>query len=361
MEFASTDRQAILRSDHGGNGVNPVRVAPRQKPSLLPLLIGVPALGIFVFDTLSPLHFAVAVLYAVVVLIAATYYRRRGVLMTAGACVALTVLSFHLAHGWYLTGTAPIRCIMSLAAISITTFLALQNLAAKDRLKETERQRANLARFFSPHRVDHLMEIDTPLSVARCQRAAVMFVDMIGFTAYCSGMTPEAVIAMLRDLVALLSASVFAHHGTIDKFLGDGLLAVFGSPMPSPLDATNAARCALDILQSIDRWNERHDRSGDAAIRVAVGIHFGEVVHGDIGSDRQLELTVVGDTVNIASRVEAYCRSLDAAVLVTDAFTAALHAEGSKDLAQQFADQGHHVLRGRADPVHLYGLKSPVP
>jgi class 3 adenylate cyclase len=357
MEFASPDRQAILRSDRRGNGANPVRVAPRQKTSLLPLLIGAPALGIFAFDTLSPLHFAVAVLYAVVVLIAATYCRRRGILITAASCAALTLLSFCLTHGMHLSGTAPIRCIMGLAAISITTFLGLKTLTAKERLKETERQRANLARFFSPHLVDHLMEIDTPLSVARCQPAAVMFVDMVGFTAYCSQMTPEAVIAMLRDLLALLSAAVFAHHGTIDKFLGDGLMAVFGSPLPSPLDATNAARCALDIQQSIERWNERRARSADALIRVGVGIHYGEVVHGDIGSDRQLELTVLGDTVNIASRVEACCRELDAAVLVTAPFIAMLDAEGSQNLAEHFTDKGHHTLRGRAEPVHLFALE----
>jgi class 3 adenylate cyclase len=326
---------------------------------LAPFVAGALAIGIFVFDTISPLEFAVAVLYAVVVLVAAIHYRRRGVLVVAAACVGLTLLSFRLAHGWQVEGTAPIRCVMSLAAISITTFLALANLAARERLKTTERQRANLARFFSPHRVEHLMEIDTPLSVTRCQPAAVLFVDMIGFTAYCADMLPEAVIAMLRDLLALLSASVFAHHGTIDKFLGDGLMAVFGSPMPSPVDASNAARCGLDILRSIDRWNERCDRSGDAAIRVAVGIHYGEVVHGDVGSERQLELTVVGDTVNVASRVEAHCRVLDAAALVTAELLAKLHAEGSRSLAGRFVDQGLHVLRGRAEPIRLYALRSP--
>jgi adenylate cyclase len=331
-----------------------------HKPSPVPFVVVALAIGIFIFDTVSPLQFAVAVLYAVVVLIAATHYQRRGVLLVAAACAALTVLSFPLAHGLHLEGTAPIRGIMSLAAISITTFLALQNLSAKERLKETERQRANLARFFSPRLVEQMMEIDTPLSVARCQPAAVLFVDMIGFTAYCSGMTPEAVIAMLRDLQALLSKAVFSHDGTIDKFLGDGLMAVFGSPMPSPLDATSAARCALDIPQSIDRWNERCGRSGDAAIRVAVGIHYGDVVRGDIGSDRQLELTVVGDSVNIASRVEAHCRPLDAAVLVTAPFIATLHAEGSQDLAEQFTDQGRHILRGRAEPIQLFGVKRSV-
>jgi len=333
-------------------------LAPWLRSALLPSVAGLLAIGIFIFDTFSPLQFAVAVLYVVVVLIAATRYQRRGVLIAASGCAALTVLSFLLVHGFKIAGTAPLRSIMSLAAICITTFLAFKNISTNERLRAAERQRANLARFFSPQRVDQLMEIDTPLSVTRRQPAAVLFVDMVGFTAYCSKLTPDEVIAMLRDLQALLSASVFSHSGIIDKFLGDGLMAVFGPPMPGPLDATSAARCALDILQSIDGWNERCHRYGDAAIRLAVGIHYGDVVQGDIGSEKQLELTVIGDTVNIASRVEAYCRSLDCAVLVTGAFIDSIRSEGSDVLAEKFADQGDHFLRGRAEPIRLYGVRS---
>src|SRR3954465_3823520 len=90
-------------------------------PNLLPYVAAVLAIGIFIFDTLSPLQFAVAVLYVVVVLIAGTYYHRRGVLFAAAACGVLTVLSFLLEHGFALAGTAPLRCVVSLAAISITT------------------------------------------------------------------------------------------------------------------------------------------------------------------------------------------------------------------------------------------------
>jgi class 3 adenylate cyclase len=338
-------------------GQVPAAHPPMHRSALLPFLAGALAIGIFIFDTVSPLQFAVAVLYVVVVLIAATYYQRRAVLIAAGGCAALTILSFLLVHGFKIAGSAPYRSLMSIAAIGITTFLALKNISTNERLRRIERHRANLARFFSPQRVDQLMEIDTPLSVARYQPAAVLFVDMIEFTAYCSKMAPDAVIAMLRDLLALLSASVFSHNGTIEKFLGDGLMAVFGAPMPSKVDATNAARCALDMLQSIDRWNEQCHRYGDVAIRVAIGIHYGDVIHGDVGSDKQLELTVIGDTVNVASRVEAYCRSLDSAVLVTGALIDSLHSEGSKDLAEKFADQGDHLLRGRAEPIHLYGVK----
>jgi class 3 adenylate cyclase len=97
------------------------------------------------------------------------------------------------------------------------------------------------------------------------------------------------------------SDSVFFYNGKIDKFLGHGLMAVFGPPRPGPVDATSAARCALHILQSVERWNDRCQRSGEAKIRIEVGIHYGEVIQGDIGSDKLLELTVVGDTVYIAS------------------------------------------------------------
>jgi class 3 adenylate cyclase len=323
-------------------------------PALVAAMIGI---GIFIFDTFSPLHFAVAVLYVIVILIVATYHQRQGVLFAAAACGALTVLSYALSHGFDLHDTAPVRSIISLAAIGITTFLALKNLAASARLRGAERARANLVRFFSPQLIDELVDLDTPFSIARYQPATVLFVDMVGFTSYCSGMAPAAVIEIMRDLLSLLSESVFTHNGIIDKFLGDGLMAVFGPPIASSHDATNAALCALDILHKIDLWNDRCHRTGDAAIRVAIGIHYGDVVQGDVGSDKRLELTVIGDTVNIASRVEAYCRSLDTAVLVTDAFISSLHMEGSHTIAAGFVDQGHHLLRGRAEQIRLYGVK----
>src|SRR4051794_29493151 len=163
-------------------------------PTLLPYVAAVLAIAIFVLDTLSPLQFAVAVLYVVVVLLAAVSGKRRAVLVAAIVCSVLTVLSLLIEPGFPLSGTAPIPFLVSLAAIGITTLLALQSLSATERLSRTERQRANLARFFSPQLVDQLAEVDRPLSVARYQPAAVLFVDMVGFTAYCSRLPPQGVI-----------------------------------------------------------------------------------------------------------------------------------------------------------------------
>jgi class 3 adenylate cyclase len=313
--------------------------------------------GIFLIDTLSSLQFAVASLYVIVVLIAAHDLHRRGVVIMGVTCAFLTVFSYVVVHGVTADGTAPLRSAVSLIAILIVTILVLRNLSANQRVKDVERERANLARFFSPKIVDQLVGIHAPFSFACRQSATVLFADMVGFTAYSSGKRPDVVISLLRDLLRLLSEAVFSNHGSVDKYLGDGLMAFFGPPLRSRRDATNAAACALDIVKSIECWNQQHTRCNAGAVRIAVGIHYGEVVQGNVGSEKRLELTLVGDTVNIASRVEAYCRTLDASVLVTGAFVDALLAEGSPELANAFTDEGFHVLRGCKEPIRLFSVR----
>ncbi len=316
------------------------------------------AASVFLLDTFSPLEYSVAVLYVVVVLVVDTSGRRRAVLQAASVCAALTVGSYLLVHGTTFAGTPPIRAGIGLTAIGITTFLLLRNRAVQARLQQSERQRANLARFFPPQLVDRLMDSDVSLSITQRQRSAVMFVDMVGFSAHCARLQPEAVIAMLRGLLARLSSAVFANDGTIDKFMGDGLMAVFGSPVPSPADVTNAVRSAIDIQAAIALWNAERYQLGEPAIQVAVGIHYGEVVFGDVGGERQLELTVVGDTVNVASLVEAHCRLLQVPILVTSSAIDALYGEGRDDLVAQFEDAGHHLLRGHTEPIHLFCMST---
>jgi class 3 adenylate cyclase len=320
--------------------------------------------GIFLIDTLTSLHFAVASLYVIVVLIAAHDHHRRAIVITGVACALLTVLSYLLMHGLEEDGAASLRFAVSLVSILIATILVLRNVSANLRVKEVERERANLARFFSPKIIDQIVDIHTPFSFARRQSAAVLFADMIGFTAYSSGKPPDVVIGMLRDLLQFLSEAVFSNDGSVDKYLGDGLMAFFGPPLTSRRDATNAALCALEIVNSIEYRNQRRIGCNEGAVRIAVGIHYGEVVQGDVGSEKRLELTLVGDTVNIASRVEAYCRILDAPVLATGEFMEALLAEGSLDLAKAFVDEGAHLLRGCKEPIRLFSVKraqnSPV-
>ena len=324
-----------------------------------PFLAVVLAIFIFLVDTLSTLHFAVASLYVAAILIGAHDLECTGIIFSGISCVALTALSYLLTHGITFVGAAPLRSIVSFVTIATTTALVLKNRSANESLAEVERERRNLARFFSPEIVKRLVQIDIPLSAARREKAAVMFADVVEFTALTSGKTPNEVIGFLRELLAILSEAVFAHDGSIDKFLGDGLMAVFGPPLVSNRDATNAALCAIRIRDRLAHWNARHANNPGKLIRIAVGIHWGEVVQGDIGTDKRLEFTVVGGTVNIASRVEAYCRTLNATVLVTGDFIQSLIAEGSVDVAKAFTCEGRHLLRGCQEPLYLYSLKPP--
>ncbi|KQP73179.1 hypothetical protein ASF41_18690 [Methylobacterium sp. Leaf111] len=314
------------------------------------------AASIFLFDTWRPLHFAVAVLYIVVIVLAALWFKQVGILRTAALCAALTCLSFIITHGSDPDSGAAARTMISLAAIAITTKLALFNIATRERLIAVGKEKDNLARFFPQAIVEQIATNDIALSTTRYEPAAVLFVDMIGFTKFCSVLQPQHVIAMLRELLCTLSSSVFEHHGTVDKFTGDGLIAVFGLPVSSDSSATNAVRCALTMQARLQAWNDERAASGQEAVTVAIGIHYGDVVLGDVGCESRLELTVLGDTVNVASRVENHCREAKASILITDAVVRRMLNEGSEGTVRRFTDRGFHAIRGHSEAIRLFAI-----
>jgi adenylate cyclase len=214
------------------------------------------------------------------------------------------------------------------------------------------RERANLARYFSPRIVDRLAQADEPLAQVRAQPVAVLFADIVGFTRLSEREAPERVVLLLREFHARLEQAVFEHDGTLDKYLGDGVMATFGTPDAGPGDAANALAAARAMLADIATWNHERVRAGETAVRLSIGIHYGEVVLGDIGSERRLEFAVLGDVVNVASRLESLTRELGSPLVVSDALVAAVRASptGAPTLA------GLH----RAEPQHLRGRDQPV-
>lgn len=210
-----------------------------------------------------------------------------------------------------------------------------------------ERERANLSRYFSPNVVDELSQNDEPLKQVRKEDIAVLFIDIVGFTKFAAGRDPYDVIELLRGFHTRMETEVFRHHGTLDKYLGDGLMATFGTPVPTPLDASNAVACALDMVDVIDRWNLERRRAGEPEIRVGIGVHYGSVVLGDIGANR-LEFAVIGDAVNVSAKLEALTRDLDARVVLSDAVRAKVILEGNNapDLMAGFARHENQPVRG---------------
>ena len=213
-----------------------------------------------------------------------------------------------------------------------------------------ERARGNLARFFSPNIVAELSSHDEPLRAGRRQDIAIMFADIVGFTELAEGRSPDDVLALLRGVHGIAAQQVFAHHGTLDKYLGDGVMATFGTPTTANDDADRALACARAILADLLDYNA--GRAGPP-VRFGIGLHYGDVVLGDIGSDERLEYTVTGDTVNVASRLERLTRQVGQDLVVSDALLQHLQNPG---LAEGLTKGEPRQLRGREEPVAFWYL-----
>jgi len=225
-----------------------------------------------------------------------------------------------------------------------------------------ERARANLARYFSPNLVDMLADRDEPLGPVRREMVAVLFADIVGFTRMAEHMPPEAVVTMLRQFHDRMTAEIFASGGTVEKYIGDAIFAVFGLPNAGPSDAANALRCAEGMLSALDGWNRDRAQGGEAAVAIGIGLNYGPAVVGDVGSERSLSFTVIGDTVNTASRLQSLTRSLETPLVaggaLVEAIAAAPTAEAT-ELLERLQDQGEQVLRGRSGAVRIWTRPRP--
>ncbi|WP_422001188.1 adenylate/guanylate cyclase domain-containing protein [Reyranella sp.] len=229
-------------------------------------------------------------------------------------------------------------------------------------LAETER--ANLGRYFSPKIVERLASDTRGLGAGRAQDAAVMFVDVIGSTRRMEAVTPERVITVIRAFHRRIVPVVFQHDGSIDKFLGDGLMAVFGAPEKAPYAARDALFCAVEILDMIDQWKDERIDLGKAATTVGIGLHWGPVIQGNVGIADRLEFTTLGDTVNVASRLENMTREFHAGILLSR--EALDEAERSNPLPDEIRarcrDLGLQPIVGHEAPIHIIAIdRRPSP
>jgi adenylate cyclase len=217
------------------------------------------------------------------------------------------------------------------------------------------RERANLSRYFSPNVVEELSQNDEPLKQIRSQNVAVMFIDIVGFTRLSAGLDPYEVIELLRGFHGRMEREVFRHNGTLDKYLGDGLMATFGTPVAGERDASNALDCAKAMIEVMRRWNLERRRQGLPEIEIGIGVHFGETVLGDIGANR-LEFAVIGTAVNVASRLEALTRELGSTLVISDDLRKrAMQEDPGQDLSdlRSFPDQ---TIRGIPEAMTVWAL-----
>jgi adenylate cyclase len=185
-------------------------------------------------------------------------------------------------------------------------------------------------------------------------KVTILFTDIRSFTSISERMDPQQLVGLLNEYFSEMVGIVMQEDGVVDKYIGDAIMAVFGAPVPKPEDAVNAVRAAVRMRQALQDLNRRLEARGVPTLRTGIGIHTGEVVAGNIGSEKRMEYTVIGDAVNLASRLESNTKELGVNVLISeDTYQLTKHVVEARAVREI-------TVKGRKQPVMTYevlGLK----
>jgi adenylate cyclase len=226
----------------------------------------------------------------------------------------------------------------------------LHRLRDSERMRREAVVRSNFERYFAPNVAAQIaQQQEGARPVGEKRPITILFSDIRGFTTMSESMTPDAIAQLLSEYFTEMVEVIFEHGGTLDKFVGDAILALWGAPIAHDDDADGAMRAASDMQRSIEALNAKWAAAGRPTIGVGIGINYGEVFAGNIGSQRRLEYTVIGDAVNVASRL---CTQAGAGeILLTEPFyqrlTTSLEVERIDAMP----------LKGRAQPIAIYRVK----
>lgn len=208
-------------------------------------------------------------------------------------------------------------------------------------------RRINLGRYFSPQVVALLEHSSEDEVRSRRCRVTVLVSDIRGFTSMCESMDSDQVVALLDDYHQRMVETVHALEGTLDKFLGDGILAYFGAPLEQEDHARRAVDCAREMLRRLAEINWARAARREAPLQIGIGIHTGEVVMGNVGSSQRREFTVIGDAVNVASRIEGLTKELGHSILLSEVTYRCLTGVPCRRLAPT-------RVKGKTEPLVLY-------
>ena len=220
---------------------------------------------------------------------------------------------------------------------------------AKKQLRD--QQRAMVRRFATSEVADDMQQSGFALG-GRHVRATVMFSDIRGFTSLVESQTPDETIELLNNYYALMFDAIIGHGGVVNQMIGDGLMAVFGAPLPIAESSAAAARAALEMIEMVELLSVDRVAQGWPTLRIGIGIATGEMVAGYTGTQHRATYTCIGDTVNRAARLEAFTKDVERWVLVDGA--------AHDELGDEFAVTalGEHMLKGKSEPIRVFAVDS---
>lgn len=243
-----------------------------------------------------------------------------------------------------LENTIRVRSTDELGKLSEAMNEMTQGLLERDKIKET------FGKMVDPKIRDHLLNNKIELGGKVC-RGTILFCDIRNFTSITESIPPEKVVYWLNTYFEKVSEQIFTFKGIVNKYIGDAVMALFGIPIESPDASYQAVMSAIAILHEVERLNVKFRSENLPEIEIGIGIHEGELLAGNIGSSTRMEYTVIGDSVNIASRIESQCKTLNSNLIVSENVI-----KNIRDNKIKFQSLGNIHLKGRNAPVSLYEI-----
>jgi adenylate cyclase len=219
--------------------------------------------------------------------------------------------------------------------------------AMVDGLRERDKLRVTMGKYMTEEVLEHVLAGEVELG-GKTLELTILFCDLRDFTTLSEKKTAQQIVALLNEYFTHMVDCVMAEGGVVDKYIGDNIMAVFGAPVTRPDDAKRAVRAAIRMRQALAKLNDSFVERGMDRLRFGIGLHSGEVVAGNIGSSRRMEYTVIGDAVNLASRLESKTKELGTDILISEATRERLDATIATELI------GEVHVKGRAQPVQIY-------
>lgn len=260
--------------------------------------------------------------------------------------VIFTVLLLNEA-GIKFPAWAPSILLVFLFAGAVAILISRRVVVIASQYAEEKEKRSSLGRYFSPAVAERILRTGSS-EVGETKNITVLFSDIRGFTSMSEHLPGKNVVLLLNEYLSVMTEVIFRNGGTLDKFMGDGILAYFGAPIDVERHAGNAVRCALDMLKELEKLNETRESRGEEALKIGIGLHTGPAILGSIGPESRKEYTVIGDTVNTASRIESLTKETGSPILVSES----ARISAGNDFA--WKDAGEMPVRGRTETVRLY-------
>jgi adenylate cyclase len=227
---------------------------------------------------------------------------------------------------------------------SIGSMVVIEDISSEKRLKST------MSRYMDPGVADRLVASGAEMLGGQSVEATVLFSDIRGFTSLTEQLGAQGTVSLLNEYFTLMVDCIQKEEGMLDKFIGDAIMAAFGIPVPHEDDADRAVRASIAMIKTLEKWNQLRISEGKLPVNIGIGLNTDSVVSGNIGSNKRMDFTIIGDGVNLASRLESACKQYGARILVSEFTVYKLSGTYRKREIDRV------VVKGKTEPVGVYEI-----